>query len=265
MSEFKYEQRCVAFLDVLGFSEFIEATIADSALVQMVGEIVTQPKHDLDNLRKMGGNLVPSVEVSAFSDSLVVSTLHDGPRAAFDLIQAVSLTSLRFLRAGRLLRGGIVSGLAFHESNIVFGPAVINAYRLEHEMAIFPRVIVEKSVAEEVKTDGRYANALELEGKPLLKEDRDGCLYLNPVNFFSEGLLIDAREVLRLIGKSTKQARDRMKVKWAIDEWNAAFRTHLIPELTDAEVAYEKGTPFEEIRTGKLLSLYSKLRPAPEN
>ncbi len=262
MSEFRYENRCVAFLDVLGFSELIEATTTNPTLVQTVGEIVTLPKQDLDAIRNLEGRqLVPSLEVSAFSDSIVLSTLSD-QHEAFDLIQAISFTSFRLLSAGRLLRGGMVSGLAFHTSNTVFGPAVLSAHRLEHESAIYPRVVIEESLAEEVIADRRYSSAST--AMPVLKRDRDGCTYLNPASFCSEGVFVDAREILRLIGKSTKHPRHRMKVKWAIDEWNTAFQIHSIPVLTDAEITFEDINPYEEIRDGKLMNLYSKLRPAPE-
>ena len=43
---------------------------------------------------------------------------------------------------GILLRGGITVGQLCHKDNIVYGPAMVEAYELESKSAIYPRVIV---------------------------------------------------------------------------------------------------------------------------
>ncbi|WP_295996248.1 hypothetical protein [Rugamonas sp.] len=58
-----------------------------------------------------------------------------------------------WLSKGFLSRGGIASGKLLHRPNkdgaaIIFGPAFINAYKLESEVADFPRIIFSKEVRE---------------------------------------------------------------------------------------------------------------------
>jgi len=57
---------------------------------------------------------------------------------------------LDLLRQGVLTRGGITKGLLYHSSNIAFGPALIEAYRLESEVAVYPRVVLDPTLTKSI-------------------------------------------------------------------------------------------------------------------
>lgn len=63
---------------------------------------------------------------------------------SFRLLKDLFWIQVNALDAGILLRGGITIGKAVHLpglSGTVFGPAVTQAYDLEHDIAIYPRII----------------------------------------------------------------------------------------------------------------------------
>lgn len=49
---------------------------------------------------------------------------------------------------GFLVRGGITIGPLYHDSNIVFGPALVRAATIEKDLARFPRVVLDSECAE---------------------------------------------------------------------------------------------------------------------
>ncbi len=47
---------------------------------------------------------------------------------------------------GIMIRGGVTIGDLYHRNNIVYGPAMIEAYRLESKCAIYPRIIMSEDM-----------------------------------------------------------------------------------------------------------------------
>ena len=84
-------------------------------------------------------------KMTQFSDSLIISTNYNDA-GLLHLIDHIEKIAFNFLKMGFLCRGGIASGFLFHEENVVFGPAMIEAYQLESSEAICPRIILSKEV-----------------------------------------------------------------------------------------------------------------------
>jgi len=64
------------------------------------------------------------------------------------MIDLVAQLAARALRLELLVRGGICRGQLVHNADFILGPALIEAYRLESQTAIYPRIIVSSSLHE---------------------------------------------------------------------------------------------------------------------
>lgn len=162
MSEPKYEQHLTTFVDLLGFSEtsFSEPK-KTNALLQMLQRLShLQSEAGIDWLRKKGGSaVVIRPAISSFSDNIVISfpisQVSDYVEDDNDLALSVLLPSLRttigYIAAeaftlGYLIRGGIALGGLFHSSGVVFGEALIEAYRVERKVSVNPRIVLSPTV-----------------------------------------------------------------------------------------------------------------------
>jgi hypothetical protein len=86
------------------------------------------------------------LKYQSISDAVALSA---APNAAgLDaLCTAAEELSRMLLRSGYFPRGGITKGSLYHDHSMVFGPALIAAYRLETEVAKYPRILIPRSVA----------------------------------------------------------------------------------------------------------------------
>ncbi len=68
---------------------------------------------------------------------------------------------LKFLKEKILFRGGVYYGDAYVDSerNMFFGPAVVEAYKLESKVAVHPRILIDSFVAE--KIDERVQKSID--------------------------------------------------------------------------------------------------------
>ena len=173
-----YDDRFVCFIDILGFKELITASalpIEPDKLLPLGDDRPRSAKGILgilNNLRfclelhkdahydpesdrykelikytqpvfKKGD--IPDFQFNFFSDSIVFSVNRlnlETIKLFCNLVERI--TSLLF-ECSSACRGGIAFGKLYHKDNIVFGPAMIEAYKIEQE-AIYPRIIISKDI-----------------------------------------------------------------------------------------------------------------------
>lgn len=233
-SQAVYENRVVAFIDLLGFRELVSFSALHpeaaghiySFLIGIQGQQVMGglyggiPTVGLDGTRevKLARDLPNTenmlelikthwpIEITQFSDSLVLSCKAEDGATSILLLEFVAKLMLGAFQHGFLLRGGITLGLLSHqEGGPLFGPAFIEAYALESKYALWPRIIVDKTVVDLlVRTeqdlpklkpiDQLFVDAIDIEGKRQLAMATSyrylsmfGCLVFN-VNDATEKL-----------------------------------------------------------------------------
>jgi hypothetical protein len=106
-----------------------------------------------------------------------------------------------------------------HANNVVFGEATVDAYRLERDVSIYPRVAVSDRIIE--KLDG-----LPKSDRQLLLQDTDGCWHLDYFSAMvqhSSDSLIDEEQMKRwktahlgTIDAEIARSDGRVREKW---EW----------------------------------------------
>ena len=151
-----YDKRIILFLDILGFRTLINAGREAELL-----EVLKIPA-ELQSTWPYDGTT--NMRLTAFSDSIVISDrVGDDDFPYQRLVYYASYLTWKFLARGILIRGGFAVGPLHHEQNIIFGPAMVEAYQLESEFAIYPRIAV---------SAGPITRAI-------LKRDFDGVWYVD--------------------------------------------------------------------------------------
>jgi hypothetical protein len=185
---FPFADHYTLFLDLLGFAQAVEDSNSARAgtLVMLLRELATaRSSFELDRSPQQDGSqrirIVP--EITTFSDHIVAS-FPLPPVSALDPVvidkvlgeaqKVIAGIAFRALGLGFLLRGGLTYGKLFHEGRVVVGEAMIDAYRLEREVATYPRVVVSPRI---------HSNIPLIERSRRLLQDSDGALHLN---YFSE-------------------------------------------------------------------------------
>ena len=141
------DDRIIAFVDILGFSERVmdsKDNLYDFESLFWGQSYICKIKEENEgdsalNMRELG------FEVTVFSDSLVISC-PDKDDNLFSLIMQLIHIQINLANMDILLRGAITSGPLHHDGEMLLGPAMIEAYKLESRVAVYPRIIVEKTL-----------------------------------------------------------------------------------------------------------------------
>jgi len=144
-----YQDRFVAFLDIMGFKNYVYTTLDKNENLNMIHKVLSyieaerQRNENIDDtfsLKDLG------FEISFFSDSIVMSWSLDYKGNLFNLLLDIIHYQIPLANCGFFLRGGIAYGKLYHSGQVVFGPALIEAYQLESQIAHYPRVIFNQEI-----------------------------------------------------------------------------------------------------------------------
>jgi len=193
------DNRYALFFDFLGTSE-AAITWPRERIYQVVDLLISiaqsQCAEDISGNAQPDGSyrILIKPEITTFSDNVVLSYRDpeypdDAPSeerpndAALDSLKRwwagmvcadasriLASVAEQALRIGVLIRGGLSWGQLYHQSGVVFGEAMVDAYRLENGVAHTPRVVVSERVIRKLRERPESVTALH--------QDSDGvwCL-----------------------------------------------------------------------------------------
>ncbi len=170
--KYKTTLATVAFIDVLGSSEAIKSNANES-----LNAIHTAYDETIIQFEKYNSEHLNEPKVDIFSDNIILSNeIIEGKeeRAFFSIIFFSALLQLNMWINDLLVRGGISYEDFFSDERMIWGNALIRAYKLEGQIAIYPRIIVEPEMAEIINP------MVKPERGRLLCEDFDGIYFVDP-------------------------------------------------------------------------------------
>lgn len=218
MDESKTKERFVAFLDVMGFKERVVSSEADelyddfSKFKDQIIEEINKMKDGPDRLGgKEEGESNPSgmkpgplIGISQFSDSIFLYTRDSTTECLKSLTEVVKKIFLIAIDYERPipLRGAIAKGKMTCDSakNVIFGPALIDAYQLE-ENVIYYGVVVHHTAEADVIT---YKDDYRMEKLPF----RSGSIKHYELTWY-KGNEVRVEERLKAIRLTTSEAPRR--------------------------------------------------------
>lgn len=178
----KYQDRVILFIDLLGFKNAVNGSVySDELFAKVMRAVNSLYKAKGDNYNGSMKGTEIGVEISTFSDSLVISKDIYEPGSFYYLLNMAYFAIIEIVASGFVARGAITVEKLYHDEKVIFGPAINDAYVLESKCAIYPRVIVQKDVVEKMLLKDHF-NEIEEERRwyeKLLKEDEDGLLFVD--------------------------------------------------------------------------------------
>ncbi|HTA12973.1 MAG TPA: hypothetical protein VK765_06080 [Solirubrobacteraceae bacterium] len=184
-----------------------------------------------------------------FSDTLVVAAPVTRGEEAFtleDLIDQARWLQLALVSERFFVRGALTLGRIHLHGDLTFGPALVQAYGLESQAAVHPRIVLSKSAEAALRSDGPTKSPL---AESLILRDDDGHSFVNYL-----GLLLDepydvgalfALHQDRVLDGLTRYRSDRRR--WNKYRWVADYHNHVTGEWE--QLTKESGHQIPHIHT----------------
>jgi len=189
------EPRIICFLDILGFSEFVnryDNDITSTFLQDIQESFALAREHLLEKRNRYNIEAIEHLEYQTFSDNVCISIPYFDNEN--DFLSNFSILSIYvrglqmiMMSKGFFMRGGISIGSYYADNNIIFSKGLINAYKLESEKAIYPRILVDKVIIEKILNFKE--NQIDYFGlKQAIIFDWENQAFLNPIGLVNSSI-----------------------------------------------------------------------------
>lgn len=163
----QFEDRVVAFVDVLGFRSLVNSAVSSSECMAQLSGLVDLLASAIPDLDKSVDSSVPSRLIplhTYISDCIILSApIGDGSCLGYNGLEIIVMRVIQlshyFLRAGYLIRGGIATGKVWHTPSNIVGPAYQEAFELEKN-GNEPVVLISTSAASQWRGGSRMCLAV---------------------------------------------------------------------------------------------------------
>lgn len=216
-SSAKYHKSLVIFIDILGTKD--NDSFDSLFKVNKLFRKLTKEQEEQDN-KEHNLHRIYKRTIFSFSDCAYIIYDHkdgvDNNRKNYTKLSYVALYNTvnmleMLISEGYIFRGGITFGDVYYDKNenIVFGPAIAEAYELESKYAKNPRVLIKDNLAKKIL---KYHNDTKKNLFPeisyingeIIKKDiiDDKKYYFNYLNRFETGsevnILLESNEIIKL-------------------------------------------------------------------
>jgi len=198
----RYENKLVAFIDILGFKDIIKQTESDISKIELLNSVLNYLKNwevpdkwdltfvEIEESAQYKGlknfDITNKTNSTSFSDSIVVTVKVDDNvnEMASTLIANLAYIGAVLLEKSILFRGGLTYGNIVHNTNgTVFGQGLIDAYNLERNNAKFPRIILSDKLIKELNYPLEYKRNRYPYHQYLLRFD-DGVVGFHQLQYY---------------------------------------------------------------------------------
>lgn len=162
-----YQNNIVAFIDILGFKEFLKVEDKAEKILELLSRLKQLEKGESNISMQRNGQITEFViepVVTCFSDNIVISLSEDHlsgfitwGHVVVEFVNRIQWMAMSALQEGLLIRGGMTIGSLYHKNGMVFGPGFIESHYLESKVAIYPRIIAARSLVDCLRKNGSGA------------------------------------------------------------------------------------------------------------
>lgn len=193
--DYSYEERIVAFIDILGFANIIKNSVNSTESLQNIASAISYIHTYFKQINREDDDR-SILQLSQFSDSIVISVAMKHSREMLNIFKHLKTIQINLIEKGILLRGGIVKGKLIHTSDLLIGPGMINAYNLESKCALHPRIVIDPRVLYQfARIDGKKQTERlkDFDYDKSFATEADGISfidYFNDVDKYLQGLKV---------------------------------------------------------------------------
>jgi len=179
---FSIKKQFIAYFDILGYKNDLlhDDEIRKNELLNLISSSINLLKQIIEMFKTADDKI--DINLKAFSDNFLLCTEKD----YIALLEIVGCMQAALFSFNTSIRGALCYDELFFSKEFVFGKGLINAYFIENEISVFPRILVDNSFLTGIENNINQNGQENINSYPVLKNiedyfyiDIDNNKYLN--------------------------------------------------------------------------------------
>jgi hypothetical protein len=156
-AEFEPRGHFIAYFDILGYEEHVKEKGDATVLAQIINHNVMNYKKSFTSDIFFEKTPEYNIKLKVFSDNFIICS----ERNWFTVMSSTSTMQRMLIENDIFIRGSLCYGDLMFSNEFVCGQGIVDAYKLESQIALFPRVVIDdRFIDEATKGKDDFANAL---------------------------------------------------------------------------------------------------------
>ncbi len=244
----KMKESVVCYIDILGFEEMIKKAVKNNNANCLLKRLYNSIK---DNVAFINPSPSSVGEIKIFTDNIVIGRpiFDDGESDLGNIFLNFARYQISLAIEGFFVRGGISVGEYYANEYISFGPALLEAHRIESKIADTPRIVLDQKVKKLVERHLKYYS--KPKNAPQTKhilEDNDGEWFINYLAplinecepDFTYEILTKHRDMLiNKINEFKSDSKIAKKYEW-VAQYHNFFCNSNFSKITELQISSSK-------------------------
>lgn len=145
------KRKIVAFIDILGFKFLVKQWQSDRAIGSKIDKALRESIEWIGGKDALQKDNKEHWQVRFFSDSIIITVPYN-ELGIINLIKGICCFQRQMFDSGILIRGAISYGEHLEKEFATLSPALIEAYELESEKAIYSRILISNKLLRMINT-----------------------------------------------------------------------------------------------------------------
>lgn len=217
----------IGYVDILGASKMMKSENSDKLLLNF--KKLIDSAFRLCESQSIEQHIKEKMQIKVFSDNIMVAikcddtSLYDSVKMIIFFLSFLQFNA--FLLYSLTLRGCVLVGKLYIDKNFVYGSGIVDAYKGENELALYPRIIIEKKLAKNILDKKQAPNKI-------LSRDTDGFYYINYLTVSKEKdieVLFETLSNMFIDNKNNNKDDIKIwqKLKWTENYFTSYFSKYI--------------------------------------
>ena len=188
---FAPREQFIAYCDILGYGSHVKDRTSAIVLAKTIKHYIMSLKTPFGSSLKFDKHPECNIKLKVFSDNILICSENNW----YTIMRSVDTLQRMLVVENIFIRGALYYGDLYFDNDFICGQGIIDAHKIESQIAIFPRIIIDNKFI--VEANNKIENFVKLVIEKVL-DNNPNLEHVDDYQHISELMLKDLKNLTKI-------------------------------------------------------------------